>query len=150
MSKTKVNLGKVVGPTGPTGPKGATGQTGPRGYTGPTGPTGPAGTNGAAATLTIGSVSTGAPGTNASVTNSGTSIAALLNFTIPQGPTGPAGPQGAKGEDGTVDNIALANEQDAGLMSAIDKKKVNNLEQSLSKKQDTLTWAADSDITAMF
>lgn len=43
---------------------------------------------GAAATVTIGTVTTGQPGSAASVTNSGTSSAAVLNFTIPQGATG--------------------------------------------------------------
>ncbi len=59
------------GPTGPAGVAGLDGATGPTGATGPqgtagidgaTGPTGPA------PTLAIGTVTTGAPGTNASVT----------------------------------------------------------------------------------
>lgn len=53
------------GPTGPTGTQGATGETGP---TGPTGTTGATGATGPAPTLAIGTVTTGAPGTNASVT----------------------------------------------------------------------------------
>ena len=62
------------GPTGPQGTAGATGPTGPQGIEGPTGPqgaTGPqgiAGATGSAPTLTIGTVTTGDPGTNASVT----------------------------------------------------------------------------------
>ncbi len=50
------------GPTGPTGPQGLEGATGPTGPIGATGPTGPA------PTLEIGTVTTGAPGTQASVT----------------------------------------------------------------------------------
>ena len=46
---------------------------------------------GAAATVTVGTVTTGEPGTDAIVTNSGTESAAVLNFTIPKGETGPAG-----------------------------------------------------------
>ena len=46
---------------------------------------------GAAATVTVGTVTTGEPGTDAIVTNSGTESAAVLNFTIPRGETGPAG-----------------------------------------------------------
>jgi hypothetical protein len=42
----------------------------------------------------VGTVTTGAPGTSASVTNSGASGAAVLNFTIPRGATGATGPQG--------------------------------------------------------
>ena len=78
----------ATGPTGPTGATGATGPTGPRGATGPTGPTGPSGEDGEAATLAVGNVTTGAPGTFAAVTNSGTSKNAVLNFVIPRGDTG--------------------------------------------------------------
>ena len=53
------------------------------------------GENAAAATVTVGSTTTGEPGTNASVTNSGTSSAAVLDFVIPRGNAGPAGSNGA-------------------------------------------------------
>ena len=46
---------------------------------------------GAAATVTVGTVTTGEPGTDAIVRNSGTESAAVLDFTIPRGETGPAG-----------------------------------------------------------
>jgi hypothetical protein len=49
------------------------------------------GATGAAATVTVGTVATGSSGTEAAVTNSGTSSAAVLDFTIPEGPQGPAG-----------------------------------------------------------
>ena len=52
----------IQGVTGPTGPQGLQGEIGPTGPTGATGPTGPA------PTLEIGTVTTGAPGTEASVT----------------------------------------------------------------------------------
>ena len=52
-----------TGPTGPTGPSGgSTGPTGPTGATGPTGPTGES------PTFAIGTVTTGAPGSEAEVT----------------------------------------------------------------------------------
>lgn len=122
-----------AGATGPTGPQGDTGAEGPQGATGPqgvagatgdTGPTGPAGLDGAtgpqgaagvdgadgqdgaAATVAIGSITTGAPGTQAYVSNSGTATYAILDFTIPRGevgatgPTGPAGVDGLNGVDG--------------------------------------------------
>ena len=82
-----------TGPTGPTGPAGldgATGPTGPAGLDGATGPTGPAGLDAPTPTLTIGIVTTGDPGTEASATITGTSPNYVLNLTIPQGPTGPA------------------------------------------------------------
>jgi len=66
--------------------------------------------------VTVGETTTGAPGSNATVTNSGTASAPVLNFTIPrgdkgetgpkgepgiQGPKGDPGPAGANGRDGT-------------------------------------------------
>ena len=51
---------------------------------------GATGSAGSAATVTVGTTTTGNPGTNASVVNSGTSSAAVLNFTIPKGATGDA------------------------------------------------------------
>lgn len=47
---------------------------------------------GPAATIAVGTVTTGAPGSSAVVTNVGTSSAAVFDMTIPQGPIGPAGP----------------------------------------------------------
>jgi hypothetical protein len=58
------------------------------GFIGPQGPAGPQGNPGATATVTVGFTTTGAPGTSATITNSGTSSAAVLNFTIPQGAAG--------------------------------------------------------------
>lgn len=83
-----------IGPTGPTGPQGEVGPTGPTGPAGPqgdVGPEGPAGPAGTAATITVGAVTTGAAGTSVSVTNSGTSSAAIFNFTIPKGDKGDTG-----------------------------------------------------------
>lgn len=72
------------------------------------------GGSGAAGTVAIGTVTTGAPGSSATVTNVGTSTAAILNFSIPRGdtgatgatgaagPTGPAGPTGATGATGAA------------------------------------------------
>jgi hypothetical protein len=66
---------------------------------------GPSGTNGlagAAATIAVGSVTTGAAGSSASVVNAGSSSAAVLNFTIPAGATGPQGPAGPAGGNYTL------------------------------------------------
>ena len=90
-----------VTPTGPTGCTGCTGPTGPTGTagatgaTGPAGPTGPTGASGRAATISIGNVSTAEPGQNASVTNTGTTEAAVFDFVIPRGATGATGATGA-------------------------------------------------------
>ena len=79
------------GPVGDTGPQGATGATGSTGPQGPQGPQGAQGDAGAAATVTVGSVTTGVVGSNASISNSGTSQQAVLNFTIPTGADGANG-----------------------------------------------------------
>jgi len=63
---------------------------------------------GSAATISVGSTTTGAAGTSASVTNSGTSSAAVLDFVIPQGVKGDTGATGANatitGATASVDN----------------------------------------------
>ena len=82
-----LNLGKVTGDTGPAGPQGPIGNTGPQG---------------AAATITIGNVITGNAGANASVTNSGNSSAAVLDFVIPRGE------QGQAGESASIDSGNIA------------------------------------------
>jgi hypothetical protein len=58
------------------------------------GPTGAAGT---AATVAVGTVTTLAAGSQATVTNSGSSSAAVLNFGIPQGAVGATGSGGGTG-----------------------------------------------------
>ena len=65
---------------------------GEQGEHGADGKDGVDGKDGAAATVAIGTVTTGEPGTTASVTNVGTDTAAVLNITIPRGD---------KGKDGT-------------------------------------------------
>jgi collagen type VII alpha len=61
------------------------------------GEVGPAGASGSAATVAVGTVSTLAPGSAATVTNSGTAQAAVLNFGIPQGAAGAPGSGGGSG-----------------------------------------------------
>lgn len=107
-----------TGATGPTGPqgkqgeKGETGERGPQGEQGPqgnTGPQGSSGTPGKAATIQIGSVTTLAAGSQATVTNVGTENEAIFNFGIPKGEPGSGG--------GTTDYVDLSN-----------KPKINNVE----------------------
>lgn len=86
-------------------PKGDTGAQGIQGVKGDKGD--------AAATINVGTTTTGAAGTNASVTNSGTSSAVVLNFTIPQGPQGIQGPEGPAGADGASASLDPIN----GLLS---------------------------------
>ena len=63
-----------------------------------TGVPGPQGLPGEAATIAVGTTTTGGAGTNASVTNVGTSSAATFNFTIPRGDKGDKGDTGNTGD----------------------------------------------------
>lgn len=58
------------------------------------------GAKGEAATISVGVVGTGSPGTNATVVNTGTEAAAVFDFTLPRGPDGIPGVKGDKGEKG--------------------------------------------------
>ena len=70
---------------------------------------GSSGEAGTAATIEVGTVTTGEAGSSASVTNVGTKSEAIFDFVIPRGDkgekgdTGPQGPQGEKGDTGTWD-----------------------------------------------
>lgn len=70
------------------------------GKDGKDGTPGTPGKDGKSATISVGTTTTGNPGTNASVSNSGTASAAILNFTIPRGATGATGAAGRDGTDG--------------------------------------------------
>lgn len=93
-----------IGDTGAQGPQGSSGQAGPQGNQGTQGPTG---ATGSAATISVGSVTTGNVGSSATVTNSGSSSAATLNFTIPTGADGADGSQGPAGNNGTAATISV-------------------------------------------
>ena len=111
IAQQVTNVSDVL--TGPQGPKGDTGDTGPAGPRGPkgdTGDTGPAGPAGSSATIAVGTITTLPAGSNATVTNSGTSSSAVLDFGIPQGvkgETGATGPQGETGATGQSANISI-------------------------------------------
>ena len=55
---------------------------------------------GVTATVEVGTTTTGAPGTDAEVVNSGTAIHAIFDFTIPRGEQGIQGIQGIQGQQG--------------------------------------------------
>lgn len=83
------------GETGERGAKGDKGETGEQGIQGAKGDKGVPGVS-----VTVGTTTTGAAGTNANVTNSGTESDPVLNFTIPQGATSAGVPDG--GTDGQI------------------------------------------------
>jgi len=119
---------QAVGPTGPTGPSNTlsigTVTAGGIGVasatiTGtspnqtlnlviPTGATGATGNTGTAATITVGSVATGAAGSSVMINNSGTSAAAVFDFSIPKGDTGETGPIGPSIESLIITEITTA------------------------------------------
>ena len=115
----------VLNFTIPRGNPGPTGKQGPAGEPGPAGPAGPGvatggttgqvlakksntnydtewidNSSGGTVSVIVGKTTTGEPGTNASVTNSGDETNVVLNFTIPRGNPGPTGKQGPAGEPG--------------------------------------------------
>ncbi|MEO6910192.1 MAG: hypothetical protein ABI158_04630, partial [Edaphobacter sp.] len=97
---------------------------------GDAGPTGPAGV---AAAGSIGTVATGLAGSQATVTNSGTSSEAVLNFTIPQGAAGTSGSGGAppNGLSGSMyHSVSFSNHFYS----------VNNTNANLNEDTSILTW----------
>ena len=83
-----------------------------KGAPGKDGADGTDGADGAAATVTVGQVTTLPAGSQATVTNSGTENAAVLNFAIPQGATGQTG---TNGQDGVgIDTITAAGTDENG------------------------------------
>jgi len=102
---------------------------------GSAGATGPAG---AAASISIGTVTTGAPGTQANVTNSGTSSAAILNFTIPQGAAG----SGGAGGGGGISGIPYISMYHAVTFTNF-YYSVNNPNGSTTETAPALTWVPD-------
>lgn len=102
------------------------------------------GADGEAATITVGTVTTGSPGTAASITNSGTTSAAVLDFVIPKGAPG-AGSGDVMGPASSTNNhvalfdgtsgkllkdggaLGTATTSADGLMSAGDKSKLDGI-----------------------
>lgn len=88
---------------------------GEQGEHGADGKDGVDGKDGAAATVAIGTVTTGEPGTTASVTNVGTDTAAVLNITIPRGDKGKDG-TGAGDVVAAADNTFTATNAFEGML----------------------------------
>lgn len=124
-----------AGPIGATGEQGIQGEIGPAG---PAGDPGPEGDPGAAATIAVGTVTTGAAGSSAVVTNVGTSSAAVFDITIPRGDTGASGagsgdmvaatydPTSVVGDAFDMANMAEA--ADAKIMTAAERTKLSGIE----------------------
>ena len=88
---TSAQIAALKGPKGDKGEQGVKGDKGDTGAQGVKGDKGNTGAQGAPATIRIGTVTTGEPGTEAGVTNSGTRYDAIFNFVIPRGYPGSGG-----------------------------------------------------------
>ena len=110
----------IKGAKGDKGDAGAQGIQGAKGDKGDKGEQGLQGIAGTAATIRIGSVYTGEPGTNASVSNSGTSTNAILNFTIPRGNPGSGG--STVDVDAALSDSSLNPVQNKVIKEALDGK----------------------------
>lgn len=148
------NNGEFNGPQGEKGEKGDTGATGAQGEKGDAGPQGPAGEDGKAASINIGKVTTGAPGSQASVTNTGTDSAAVFDFLIPQGDkgdTGATGPQGEKGDTGPKgdkgEDYSLTEDDKLEIADIVEKMSGKKLTTFICFSLEELYQAAE-DITA--
>lgn len=86
------------GAKGDTGAAGTNGAKGDKGDKGEKGDTGAKGADGVTPTFEVGTVSTGAAGSTATVTITGTAPNYVLNFTIPKGDKGDAGEAGSGGD----------------------------------------------------
>ena len=126
-----VELSKTPGPAGPVGPQGLPGPQGEPGAPGPV-------------SINIGTTTTGLPGSSATVVNSGTPTALVLDFTIPEGEQGATGASGSSlvtsvaGKTGAVTLVKA----DVGLASvdntADTAKPVSTAQQTaLDAKQNT-------------
>lgn len=102
------------------------------------GPQGTQGNQGNAGTITVGSVTTGAAGSSVAVTNTGTSSAATLNFTIPQGAKGDTGTSyTVNGKSGSVQIYGVQNTTQPGY----------DLEVDLANKANKLTTARNISLS---
>ena len=84
------------------------------GTNGTNGTPGAKGDAGAAATVSVGTVTSGA---TASVTNSGTTSAAKLDFVLPKGDKGDKGETGSKGADGKYITAIALTKDDTGAIT---------------------------------
>ncbi len=117
-----------------------------QGAAGPAGSNGTNGTNGAAgaaATVQVGTVATGTAGSSVVVQNVGSSNAAVLSFTIPQGATGAAGAPGLtyKGTWLTGTGYSKGDVVFAGGSSYVSQRDTNAAVPATSVTNNTGEWS---------
>lgn len=136
-----IDCGNMQGPKGDkgdTGAKGAAGAQGPQGPQGVQGLQGLQGPAGNAATITIGSVTTSAPGTSAQVTNSGTSSAVVLDFVLP------------KGKDGADGGVTVDEELSATSTNPVQNRAVKAALDSRAVLDDTNTFTSPNTFNIIY
>jgi len=135
-----------IGGSGPPGPPGPPGSDGDDGADGTPGGSGSPGSDGNAATVSAGPTTTVSAGTPASVTNTGSSAAAVFAFSIPQGadgadstvagPPGPPGPPGP-GSSGAPNIGVAVNVRSSNYASFSNNSWANVLQCGLNKDSGT-------------
>ena len=128
------------GPAGQDGAPGAQGPQGPAGQDGAPGAQGPQGPAGQAATITVGTITTGEPGTDATVTNVGSASAAKFNFTIPRGEKGEPG-QGVDAYSKTESDAKYATKVSLQNVEQIANQAQTEANSALSQSQQALSQA---------
>lgn len=115
---------------------------------GPTGATGPQGPTGTPATVAVGTVTTLATGQNATVSNSGTASAAVLNFGLPRGLTGETGAAGVAGTRGSKTYTAYSLPQNAGLTGLLEGDNFINMSNGdyYQYSASTTTWVLQGNV----
>ncbi len=103
-------------------------------------PGGSAGPSGPAATVNVGSVTTGAAGSQASVTNRGTATAAVLDFVIPQGAAG-TGSGGGSGAGQSLSGLPFVSTYHAVSYNAV-YYGVNSGAAAFTETPSVATWVA--------
>ena len=115
---TSEQLAALKGAKGDKGDKGDTGADGVAGAKGDKGDRGEKGADGVTPTFTIGTITTGAAGSTATVTITGTAPNYVLNFTIPKGDKGDAGEAGSGGDVDLTGYAKLAGATFTGKISS--------------------------------
>ena len=111
-------------------PQGVAGTSGSNGVNGTNGVAGKNGTNGATPVFSIGTVTTGAAGSQATVMLGGNTLAPVLNFSIPQGETGSSGSGSGSLSTSTAETITAPWTFRAGLYGNSAQNAAINLLQS--------------------
>ena len=126
---------------GDKGDQGLQGIQGVQGVKGDTGAKGDRGATGAAATVRIGTVTTGAPGSEAIVTNVGTANDAVFNFTLPRGD---------KGADGGIDvDAELSDTSTNPIQNKAVNTAINTVKSNMTQGFQTINASIPTKVSAL-